>query len=289
MNKTITEFVIRQIPSFPNLHRRDSLIFKLVDKFIKLYISGLRKKNSEFIDISPYNYHGNLLWPKINLGKVDSYCFFELPEMILHYYYYVNKNNYKIAVDLGSNIGIDTILMSKNGFQTYGFEPDTELYNKMLKNSKLNNLKNVKLFNKGISDKRETLNMVKVLDNQAANHIEGSRSFYGSSKKIKIEVIPFSEIDVEPDLMKINIEGSEKVVVPTISKHIWQKADAFIEIHDDINAKVLWDFFNEMKINIFSQKIGWKIANSLSDLPSNNKEGYIFVSKKPKMNWSFNK
>ena len=44
MNKTITEFLIRQIPSFPNLHRRDSLIFKLVDKFIKLYISGLRKK-----------------------------------------------------------------------------------------------------------------------------------------------------------------------------------------------------------------------------------------------------
>ena len=40
--------------------------------------------------------------------------------------------------------------MSKNGFQTYGFEPDTELYNKMLENSKLNNLKNVKLFNKGI-------------------------------------------------------------------------------------------------------------------------------------------
>ena len=82
--------------------------------------------------------------------------------------------------------------------------------------------------------------------------------------------------------MKINIEGSEKVVVPTISKHIWQKADAFIEIHDDINAKVLWDFFNEMKINIFSQKIGWKIANSLSDLPSNNKRVIFLYQKNQK-------
>tara|TARA_B100001059_G_C17568476_1_gene443729 strand:- start:221 stop:748 length:528 start_codon:yes stop_codon:yes gene_type:complete len=175
--------------------------------------------------------------------------------------------------------------MEKNGFNTHAFEPDPDLFNQMEKNLKLNFCKNLKVFNKGVSDKKETLSFIKVLGNENANHIEGTRSFYGDYKRIKVEVIPFSEINLQPDLMKINVEGHEKIIVPTIPVHVWEKADTFIEVHDKENAEVLWNFFNKININVFSQKKRWGIAKNLYDIPFTNKEGYIFVTKKNKMNW----
>ena len=186
---------------------------------------------------------------------------------------------------MGSNVGIDAILMAKNGFSTYAYEPDPDLFGKMKKNLELNNCNNLKIFNKGVSDTNGTLAFIKVLGNENANHIEGTRTFYGDFKKITVDVIPFSEIDIVPDLMKINVEGHEKVIVPTIPKNIWQNSDTFIEVHDEENAKVLWDFFKSIKINVFSQKIRWKLVKNINDMPFSNKEGYIFVTKKNKMSW----
>ena len=85
--------------------------------------------------------------------------------------------------------------------------------------------------------------------------------------------------------MKINVEGHEKVIVPTIPKNIWENSDTFIEVHDEENAQVLWNFFKTIKIKVFSQKIRWKQAKNLNDMPFSNKEGYVFVTKKNKMSW----
>jgi FkbM family methyltransferase len=284
MKKSFERFIINQIPNLRFLHKRESFGFKFIETIVNSYFKKIEEEHNG-VDTVPYNNGGKLYWPKIKLGNLDSYCWFELSEMILHYYYYVNKHNYKNALDIGSNVGIDAILMEKNGFNTHAFEPDPDLFNQMEKNLKLNFCKNLKVFNKGVSDKKETLSFIKVLGNENANHIEGTRSFYGDYKRIKVEVIPFSEINLQPDLMKINVEGHEKIIVPTIPVHVWEKADTFIEVHDKENAEVLWNFFNKININVFSQKKRWGIAKNLYDIPFTNKEGYIFVTKKNKMNW----
>jgi len=284
MKKSFERFIINQIPNLRFLHKRESFGFKFIETIVNSYFKKIVEQQNG-VDTVPYNNGGKLYWPKIKLGNLDSYCWFELSEMILHYYYYVNKHKYKNALDIGSNVGIDAILMEKNGFNTHAFEPDPDLFYQMEKNLKLNFCKNLKVFNKGVSDKKETLSFIKVLGNENANHIEGTRSFYGDYKRIKVEVIPFSEINLQPDLMKINVEGHEKIIVPTIPVHVWEKADTFIEVHDKENAEVLWNFFNKININVFSQKKRWGIAKNLNDIPFTNKEGYIFVTKKNKMNW----
>ena len=49
-------------------------------------IEGYFKKIEEEhngVDTVPYNNGGKLYWPKIKLGNLDSYCWFELSEMIV--------------------------------------------------------------------------------------------------------------------------------------------------------------------------------------------------------------
>ena len=280
----IEQFILRQIPNLKYFHKRDSIGYKFLEIIVNSHFKKIQEEGNG-VDTLPYNCGGKLNWPKIKLGNLDSYCWFQLSEMILHYYYYVNRNKYKIALDIGSNVGIDAILMSKNGFSTQAFEPDPDLFTQMQKNSELNFCKNLKVFNKGVSDKKEILSFIKVLGNENANHIEGTRTFYGDFKKIKVDVIPFSEIGVIPDLMKINVEGHEKIIVPTIPVNVWETSDTFIEVHDEENAEILWNYFYKLKLNIFSQKKSWRLAKSLKDMPFTNKEGYIFVTKKNKMSW----
>jgi len=284
MKRIIEQFILKQIPNLKYFHKRDSIGYKFLENVVNSYFKKTQEEGAG-VDTLPYNCGGKLNWPKVKLGNLDSYCWFQLSEMILHYYYYINRKNYKTALDIGSNVGIDAILMAKNGFMTSAFEPDPDLFTQMARNSELNLCKNLKMFNKGVSDKTGVLSFIKVLGNENANHIEGTRTFYGDFKRIKVEVIPFSEINVIPDLMKINVEGHEKIIVPTIPANVWEASDTFIEVHDEENAETLWHFFNKIKLNIFSQKRRWKLAKSLKDMPFTNKEGYIFVTKKNKMNW----
>ena len=284
MKRTFEEFILRQIPKLNYFHKRDTLGFKFIESIVDSYYKKIQVEGCG-VNTSPYNNGGKLNWPKFNLGNLNSYCWFQLSEMILHYYYFINKDKYKFAIDIGSNVGIDAILMAKNGFSTYAYEPDPDLFDKMKKNLELNNCNNLTIFNKGVSDTKGTLSFIKVLGNENANHIEGTRTFYGDFRRIKVDVIPFSDIDIIPDIMKINVEGHEKVIVPTIPKNIWESSDTFIEVHDEENAQILWNFFKTIKINVFSQKIRWKQVKSLNDMPFSNKEGYIFVTKKNKMSW----
>ena len=38
-------------------------------------------------------------------------------------------------------------------------------------------------------------------------------------------------------------------------------------------------------VNIFAQKVGWLEVKKLADMPTNSKEGYIFISIKDNMPW----
>ena len=85
--------------------------------------------------------------------------------------------------------------------------------------------------------------------------------------------------------MKINIEGHEKVIGPLIPESIWNECDTFIEIHNEECQKTIFNYFNKIGINIFSQKIGWQKVEKINQVPITNKEGYIFVSKSSNMSW----
>ncbi len=273
------EKIFELIPQIYKFHNTNTNLYKAFDKIIVDYISTVE---NETFEVHPFV---NLKWPNISLGNLDSYNYFSMGEMIIYSYYWNNRDKYNIVFDVGGHIGIDTVILDKFGYEVYSFEPDPQIFKIMESNVKLNNCSNTHLYSKGMSDKVDILEFVRVKGNTTSSHILGEREFYGEVDKFKIETMKFEDVGVTPDLMKINIEGHEKTLVPSIPKHIWDKCDVFIELHGEDCCKVIFKYFNKIGINIFSQKIGWDKVTSIDELPLTYKEGLIFVSSKSSMSW----
>lgn len=205
--------------------------------------------------------------------------------LIYFCFYWINRNNYKNVFDVGANIGLHSIILCKFGYEVYAFEPDRYIYEMLLKNIVLNKCKNIHPYCKAISNRNDIEDFIRVKGNLTASHIVGSRDHYGEIDHLKVETMKLQDVGVSPDLMKINIEGYEKVFVPSIHPEQWNSCDAFISIHDQENRKVLYDYFKNIQVNIFSQKIGWRKVEKIKDVPGINKEGLVFVSKKHEMPW----
>ena len=253
--------------------------FRELDSLLKQYYSNYTRDIVEFGSIS-------LKWKRESLGNLDSYTFFSLSEFMLYRYYEINKKRYQIAFDVGANTGIDSLILGLNGYDVHSFEPDPKNIESFKRHIDENNLDNITTHQVALTDKNEELEFVRVEGNICANHIVSARDSYGDTKKYKVQGMMFKDVGVIPDLMKINIEGSEKYLVPSIPEEVWRKCDTFIEIHSEKDRKIVYDFLKSINMNMFSNKIGWKKVSSVDDLPVTYKDGYMFVSKCNEMNWS---
>ena len=80
--------------------------------------------------------------------------------MIIFCYYYNNRNRYKKASDLGANIGLHSVLMSKCGYQIEAYEPDPKHIEIIEKNFKLNDVNTVNLNRVAVSNIEHKTNMI---------------------------------------------------------------------------------------------------------------------------------
>ena len=77
MKRLIEKIIIEQIPNLKFFHKRESLGFKFLETIVNSYFKKIEDQGNG-VDTIPYNSGGKLNWPKINLGNLDSYCWFEL-------------------------------------------------------------------------------------------------------------------------------------------------------------------------------------------------------------------
>ena len=98
------------------------------------------------------------------------------------------RKNYKNVLDIGSNIGIHSIILSKLGFNVSAYEPDNKHYLLLKNNIRKNNCKNIKTYNYAIWSKK-ILNFNKVMGNTTGSHIQNSKSkVYGEIKKLRLDL-----------------------------------------------------------------------------------------------------
>lgn len=218
-------------------------------------------------------------------GNITSQDYFILHELLSYSFYWVNRNVYRTAFDIGANLGMDSIMLNRFGYEVYAFEPDPLLCEMLNKNISLNQCSDIHVYQKAISDRCGIVDFVRVKGNTTASHILGARSFYGETECLKVEAITIQDIGIYPDLMTMNVEGYEKNIVQSIDYPFWEKMDALIEIHNEENAEEIFNYFSASDINIFSQKLGWQKISKVEEMPTTYKEGHIFVSRKEKMNW----
>ena len=276
--------IFEEIKNSPEKHPRGCEDYQRIEsKLLEIvkksgFVSGGSGNNS----FGPF---GEISLPYFKMGAIDSLDLFGLDEMIIFSYYYNNKNKYKKVSDLGANIGLHSILMSKAGYQVEAYEPDPTHIAMIEKNFKLNNIDLVNLNQVAVSDIDHKTKFVRVLGNTTSSHIAGAKdNAYGDLETYDVDVVSAKGIFKNSDFIKMDVEGGEAKIILSSIKEDWKNLDMIMEVSEK-NRVAIYDHLNSIGVNMFSQKKAWKKAEVVDDVPANYKEGSLFVSLDNKMHW----
>jgi len=259
-------------------------------------LTYLTSKSSEFL-FGPKSINGKIMFsafgeiefPNYEMGAISSFMHISYREMAIFHLYLTKQKFYDVAIDLGANIGLHSILLKKAGFKiVHSFEPDPLHFKELKRRIKLNNLENIMIYNAAVSNFSGHAEFTRVVGNTTSSHLSGAKSDpYGVLEKFTCQVSDIKEIipfNIRT-LIKIDIEGSELDVLSAISDDNWGMVDCVIEVTSEAHAIGIFDLAIKQNLSIFSQKISWKIVSKINDMPFNYKEGSIFLTKNEK--WSF--
>ena len=248
---------------------------KLELKYKRYYKS---KVKNNFIELKIDN-KKKIVFPFHGMGLDHTVGLFGYYEHLIFLIYYLKKNDYKKKVaDIGSNLGLHSLILSNFGYKVDSFEPDPEHFEYQKKILKKNRCKNVNFINKAVYDFNGSKNLFRVIDNPFANYVEGEKKGYGKLEKIKIKTIDIKKIIKNYDLVKIDAEGSEAKILTKLNKSFFLKTDFIVEITGAQNAKRILAHCKTNKINIFSHKNKWKKVSNIKQMPKHHTEGLIIIS-----------
>ena len=277
--------LIEALPEVSSHHSRTSNLYVILDNTAKTCVKNSKLSSKENTEINFGNF-GSLIFPYFKMGEIDSLDLFGLDELIIFSFYWANRHRYKATADIGANLGIHSIMMSRCNFDVVAYEPDPTHLKILKRNLDLNNIKNTKVEEKAVSDKSGKLEFIRVLGNTTSSHLAGAKSnAYGELESYDVDVESIEVIMSNCDFLKIDAEGQERVILlATNSKH-WESTDAIIEVGTSDNALAIFNHFNSLGVNLFSQKRNWEKVTSLDDMPISYKEGSLFISTKSTMPW----
>lgn len=284
MNSIIKDLLLT-LPMITDHHSPSSKLYLLLKKIARREIEEAFSDQAGIErDFGPF---GSLRFPYFKMGAVDSLNLFDLDELIIFSFYWMNRKRYRRVLDIGANIGLHSVVLDKGGFDVRSYEPDPIHYRMIEENIKRNSCKHVAVFNAAVSSKAGKMEFVRVLGNTTGSHLAGSKKNpYGDLERFPVEVEAISNLIPWADLIKLDAEGQEKEIILSTTKDHWLKTDAFVEIESAENAGAVFDHFKKLAINLFSQKNNWKQVNSVDDLPKSYHDGSLFVTSKENMPWN---
>jgi len=163
-------------------------------------------------------------------------------------------------IDIGAHVGAFTIFVAKKAKKgkIYSYEPCSENFKLLKENIKLNKLKNVKIFQLGVFDKKRKMKLFKFKDGSTARN-----TVYNYENLKDFEVINcislkevFDSNDIKfCDFLKIDCEGAEYIILANTPKKYFDKiANIIMEYHVNIHRKcTLYNFV------LLLSKVGYKL------------------------------
>jgi len=280
-----TAALIQSLIENPSQHSRDSSFYKTHEQDLlnMLENSDLIKGKSGNESFEPF---GDLHFPYREMGAINTIHLFGLDELIIFSYYWANKSRYKNVADLGANIGLHSLIMDRCGFSINSFEPDPIHVGIFQENIANNKSVNITINQKAISDKSETVDFIRVLGNTTGSHLAGAKEDpYGELETFSVETCDINKVLLDNDFVKMDIEGQEAIAILSTKKDTWANVEMILEVGTEKNAKIIFEYLNEINVNMFSQKTGWNKVSDLADVPSSYKEGSLFLSVADVMSW----
>lgn len=273
--------LIRDLGDYPSVHKPDTMIFNLLKAQAWQISHAIFAENGR--QEGGFGEFGRITLPYFKMGNIDSVDLWGLNELIIFAFYLKNRARYKKVLDLGANIGLHSILMARLGWTVRSYEPDLSHFRQLCINQHLNELVNADVcaYRKAVWTENGTKSFTRVLGNTTGSHLTGMKAApYGGLERFDVETVKFADILDGIDFIKMDVEGAEADLITSLPRTWWRNLDCLLEIGSPEAASRIWDYFeDEDQVYLFSQKIGWKIAKKLEDLPSHHSHGSLFISR----------
>ena len=136
-------------------------------------------------------------------------------------YYFRSKADDPFIIDCGSNIGMSVLFFKWLYPEStiVAFEPDRATFNLLEKNVRGNNLKNVEIFNKAVSDSDGTIEFYSNPDNPGALTMSIYSTWNPEKIAYNVDTVKLSRyITKTVDFLKMDIEGSEDAVIEELAQ-----------------------------------------------------------------------
>lgn len=183
------------------------------------------KIDNKIFEVKNYLPNGNSAYFKcfkqcdIVCNKIKKGCIWE--KELHDYIINLNLDKDSVIIEAGTHMGSHTILLSNLTKKVYGFEPFPDTYKLAIENFKLNNVDNIILSTKALSDENNKTIEVEYHDPNVRNiggwgiHFTKDKEFTdNSSIYISIETITIDSLKLDKlDLIKLDVEGNELKVV----------------------------------------------------------------------------
>ena len=130
-----------------------------------------------------------------------------------------------IILEGGANIGFHTVQFAKlaSKGKVYAFEPQKLVFNLLSSNILFNNQShNTNQYRLALGDKPGVLYMqpLSKFDEKDGYHNYGGRGLTTKSKDEKVKVITFDSLNIKPNMVKLDIQGSEIYALKGMEKTI---------------------------------------------------------------------
>jgi FkbM family methyltransferase len=274
-----------EIANNSNLHSRGEVWWEKHAELISAEIETLYSIGNESLRLGEV---GLIEFPFVSFGAINTTHLFGLDELIIFSWCFRSKHRYKKVLDLGANIGLHSLILSKMGFSVSAYEPDPKHFKLLEKVVALNNLTGgVTMNQRAVSKSSGKMNFTRVLGNTTGSHLSGAKAApYGELEEFEVDVEGIDTILKEKfDFVKMDVEGHEVVLLSGISRENILDTEFMLEIGTSENAKLAYLEIKRLGLNAFSQKNNWALVRSVDDLPTSHREGSLFLTMKSEMAW----
>lgn len=235
-----------------------------------------RKRVQQLLLAWPF---GEMAVPYTSFGKVDTLDLLEPRELSLFAFYWHNRNRYRYAADVGANVGLHTLVMARCGWKVWSFEPNPLWFVELRDNISRNGVPAFPV-NAAVSDFSGEAEFVRVVDNETASHLVGRRDHHGATFKTTVRVMSADLALLQMDFAKLDCEGAEAEILCSIRPAMATRCEFMVEVPNRRAAEAIFDRFSALGVGMWSQRLEWKRAQRVDDLPHHYSDGHLFIGQR---------
>lgn len=236
----------------------------------------MSREKAQSVLTAHFGEFGALDFPYVKMGNIDSLHLFGDTELMILAIYLHNRKRWRTAVDIGANLGLHSICMSRLGWNVRAYEPDPYHFPYLVRNLDANGAICVQPYMAAVHTYNGSAQFVRVLDNLTGNHLAGFKDSYGPRETVLVPVVDCRPL-WEADFAKIDSEGNEAELVCTMQKRNFNNLSAVLEVRNQENAKQIYEYLSLLEVPMWSQKRDWNRVLRLEDMPKANREGSLFI------------